>query len=456
MKDKKKSKRQTLKRKYTIEKKCREHRKRLKKVLRLSDVKKGLKKKDTRIPNSWPFKLDMLEAIRREKLKEEQERLQRKQLNKQNNNPSLPLHERIGSCSVDSELYEKIACRAEAASAAYCASIQDTSAASKKTTFKQHSNSLKRILQEGDVIIQVLDARHPDESRHLETETQILSQGKKLVLLLNKIDLVPRNVTDQWLKYLRQFHPTIAFKAATTKSSRPLTLTTASREVISDGALQAKSQVVGASELMSLLKNYARTGSSTKSQMTLTVGVVGEPNVGKSSVINSLCRNVTTVKVGGEPGITKHIHEVVLDKKLRLLDTPGVIRNVEDNDVKTILRNAVKLTNVENPIEVVDYLIHHHASCEIMKWFKVPAFQTTSEFLSHLAKRLGKLKKGGFCDYESTARSVLYDWTCGKIPHYTLPPSDSIMAVDKETEAFTNFESLTPRLVSHRGDPMHI
>jgi nuclear GTP-binding protein len=71
-------------------------------------------------------------------------------------------------------------------------------------------------------IFQVLDARNPIGSRSRQIEEAVLQKGKRLVLLLNKIDLVPKDNVKQWLVYLRQQLPTIAFKASTQEQKNRL------------------------------------------------------------------------------------------------------------------------------------------------------------------------------------------------------------------------------------------
>ncbi len=76
---------------------------------------------------------------------------------------------------------------------------------------------------------------------------------------------------------------------------------------------------LGADTLLQLLKNYTRNlGIKT----AITVGVIGLPNVGKSSLINSLKR-ARVAQVGNTPGVTKAVQEVHLDKHIKLLDSPG-------------------------------------------------------------------------------------------------------------------------------------
>jgi nuclear GTP-binding protein len=72
------------------------------------------------------------------------------------------------------------------------------------------------VVETADVILEVLDARDPLGSRAEAVEELILRRpGKKLVLVLNKVDLVPREVVAEWLAFLRRSHPAVAFKAAT-------------------------------------------------------------------------------------------------------------------------------------------------------------------------------------------------------------------------------------------------
>lgn len=116
------------------------------------------------------------------------------------------------------------------------------------------------------------------------------------------IDLVPRNIIDSWLKYLRRSTPSIAFKASTQQQTRKL-----GQKKYAHGKKEKvlqSSTCVGADLLMSLLANYCRNKDIKTS---IRVGVVGLPNVGKSSLINSLKRS-RACNVGATPGVTKLVH----------------------------------------------------------------------------------------------------------------------------------------------------
>jgi nuclear GTP-binding protein len=96
--------------------------------------------------------------------------------------------------------------------------------ADKEQSLKSFYKEFKKVVEAADVIIEVLDARDPMGSRCIQVEEMIISSGtnKKLVLLLNKIDLVPKENVQAWLKYLRNQYPTVAFKSSTQNQNEKL------------------------------------------------------------------------------------------------------------------------------------------------------------------------------------------------------------------------------------------
>jgi nuclear GTP-binding protein len=86
-------------------------------------------------------------------------------------------------------------------------------------------------------------------------------------------------------------------------------------------------------------------------KLAITVGIVGLPNVGKSSLINSLKRS-RVVNVGSTPGVTRSMQEVHLDKKVKLLDCPGVVmlKSSDGGSVSVALRNCKRVEKMDDPI----------------------------------------------------------------------------------------------------------
>ncbi|EJT98068.1 P-loop containing nucleoside triphosphate hydrolase protein [Dacryopinax primogenitus] len=293
----------------------------------------------------------------------------------------------------------------------------------------------RKVLELSDVIIQVLDARDPLGSRSKVVETAVrmkAGEGKRLILVINKIDLVPRENVEAWLKYLRHDFPTVAFKCSTQEQRANL----AQRGGGVNSIQHSSSECLGAESLIQLLKNYSR---SSNLKTSVTVGIVGFPNVGKSSVINSLKRS-RVCGVAATPGHTKVAQEVVLDKNVKLLDCPGIVfatgidlRDGESkeanvrNEAEILLRNVVKVELVEDPITPVGVIVSRCKHDYLRELYQIPAYKDSNEFLLMLALTRGRLGKacfsfGGRPDVKSAARIVLRDWNTGKILYHTEPP----------------------------------
>merc|ERR1711935_1120318 len=121
---------------------------------------------------------------------------------------------------------------------------------------KAYYKEFRKVVDAADVILQILDARDPLGSRCKEVEQSVVNfGGKRLVLVLNKADLVPRENLLKWVKYLRREYPTIAFKASTQSGGR---LGQAKVDLKNEDAVLTTSKCVGADTLLSLLGNYCR------------------------------------------------------------------------------------------------------------------------------------------------------------------------------------------------------
>ncbi|XP_076040959.1 nucleostemin 1 isoform X2 [Oratosquilla oratoria] len=424
---------------YKIERKVREHNRKLRKDQKKHPDK--FKRKDPGVPNSLPFKDKVLEEAAEAKRLQEEAREKRREeaklrrqeqkdqiLNKKRNIGDITQY--IQDAETRGAEFEK---RQQELQKGSAEGLSDRSA---KTYYKE----FKKVIDAADIILEVLDARDPLGSRCPQMESTVTSQpNKKLVLVLNKVDLVPRENTEQWLKYLRREHPTVVFKSSTqTQNNR---ISQVSNDVLkSSSDLLQSSRCLGADVLMQLLKNYCRNkGIKT----AICVGVVGLPNVGKSSLINSLKRS-KACGVGSTPGFTKNMQEVHLDSKVRLLDCPGIILPGGDtaNDAAAALRNAVKVEQLQDPVKPVQAIVARADNQQLMIHYRLEEFKDTNEFLVLLAKKRGKLKKGGVPDVELMARSVLNDWNMGRIKYYTKPPeiTDTQVSVTLTSELAKEFD----------------
>lgn len=387
------SKRISTRQRAKVDKKVREHQRKLRK----DDAKNVHKnRKDPGIPSMWPLKESLLQ-----KLKADQER-----------EVAQKVLLTSGSAKLTSLMMEAHA-KTERFQSESQRVVEDKRKAAVDNSKKAFFKEFRAVVDKADVILQVLDARDPLGCRVKEVEEMVLNggSGKRIVLVLNKIDLVPKEALEGWLKVLRREFPTIAFKAST--QNQKTNISQAKHEGLTT------SECLGADTLVQLLKNYCR---SLDIKTAITVGVVGYPNVGKSSLINSLKRS-KVCKVGATPGVTTAKQEIHLDKNIKLLDCPGIVfAQGQREDDSLFLRNCLKVEQMEDPVSPVLKIVERCAAEQLMQLYQIPRFRDGQEFLLHVARRQGKLKKGGLPNYEAAAKAVLNDWNQGKIPFYMSPP----------------------------------
>jgi len=185
--------------------------------------------------------------------------------------------------------------------------------------------------------------------------------------------------------------------------------------------MTSQSLAVGAENLLNVLKNYARVKGHGSAKQLITVGVVGFPNVGKSSVINSLKRSKAAV-VGNMPGVTKKMQEISLDKNIVLIDSPGVVLSTNEQSDSLILRQAIKVEELTDPVRPVEALLNRVENEQLLKFYRIGQFTTAEQFLAQVAKKKGLLGAGGVPNIDETARCVIRDYLNGKLTYFTTPP----------------------------------
>lgn len=295
---------------------------------------------------------------------------------------------------------------------------------------KQFDKVFKAVVDASDVVLYVLDARDPQATRSKRIEEAILqSQGKRLILLLNKVDLVPDEVVKQWVDFLGSAFPTIPIKGSMGANNAK----TFNKKMTTNAT---------AGQLLLALKAYA---AKSNLKRAITVGVVGYPNVGKSSIINALTSqhggSGKACPTGNQAGVTRTLREVKVDNKLKILDSPGIVfpdagkkQGKREYEANLALLSAIPEKQIDDPMFAVTVLLNKFAKStemanEFKEFYKLPALASISlqdfanKVLIHIARTQGRLGKHGIPNLHAAASVVLRDWRDGKFHGWSLPNS---------------------------------
>ncbi|BGP29358.1 nuclear GTP-binding protein nug1 [Rhodotorula toruloides] len=417
------SKRTTTRMREKVKHKVSEAHKKQKKHAKNDPTWKSKKPKELGIPSSFPYKDQVIAEQQAEKARVEAEKAARRDAaiaaNKQGNTLA-------STAALAAALAADSAAREDALALGESMDEDDEEAQVQDASLKLHAKSLRKVLEMSDVVIEVLDARDPvgTRCRAVERELKAMDGGrKKLVLVLNKIDLVPPAVVQAWLSHLRLQAPTIPFKSSTQQQRSHLSASSSSTPQSASGS--------STKPLMELIKGFrlnhsaasSGEGSSSSAPVkhSLTIGLIGHPNVGKSSLINTLKRS-KACSVAPTPGWTKEVQEVVIEKGVRVLDCPGVVVEMR-GEVEGALKGMIKAEAVSDPKAPIEAILARCSPTHLQMLYSIPYFNDTTSFLLAVARAKGRLRKGGVPDLDGTARSVLRDWVAGRIAYYTTPPT---------------------------------
>lgn len=255
-------------------------------------------------------------------------------------------------------------------------------------------NELHKVVDSADVLLQVLDARDPmgTRSKFIEEFLRKEKKHKHLFFILNKVDLVPIWVTQRWVAILSAEYPTIAFHASLTHP-------------------------FGKGALINLLRQIGKLHVDKKQ---ISVGLIGYPNTGKSSIINAL-RGKKVCNVAPIAGETKVWQYITLMKRIYLIDCPGVVYPSAETDTEKVLKGVVRVELVTNPEDYVEDVLKRVRTEYMVKTYGIKEHTGHIDFLEQIAKKSGKLLKGGEPDINASAKMILNDWQRGRLPFYVAP-----------------------------------
>ena len=236
---------------------------------------------------------------------------------------------------------------------------------------RQMEENLKKV----DFVIEIRDARIPDSSRNPMLDGII--HTKPRLIILSKKDKADPKLTKEWITYLEKDNVRVIaldlvhenYKAAIVQASKTL--------------------------CASFIEKQKRRGIKPRALRAMVCGI---PNVGKSTMINTLAKR-KAAKTADKPGVTKSLQWIKLDKELELLDTPGVLWPKFDDQqigLKLALLGSIRdevVTMDELAMFAVEWLMENNPS-SLIETYGIEIQDTPWHTLEQVAIKRGYLKKG--------------------------------------------------------------
>ena len=268
-----------------------------------------------------------------------------------------------------------------------------------------HMTKAKRQMQEDikliDLVIELVDARVPLASRNPDIDE--LGKNKYRLILMNKADLADKEKTKQWSSYFKKMGFFVVSLDARTKNSM---------KSITDIVMEACKEKI---------ERDRKRGIKNRPVRAMVVGI---PNVGKSTFINSYAGKACA-KTGNKPGVTKGKQWIRLSKSVELLDTPGILwPKFEDQSVglKLALIGSIKdeILNVDElAVELIKFLISSYPGL-LSERYDVNESGDITDIIIEIAKNRKCVSKGAEVDYSKATALVIDDFRSGKLGKITL------------------------------------
>ncbi len=273
-----------------------------------------------------------------------------------------------------------------------------------------HMTKAKRAMQEDlkliDVIVELVDSRIPMSSKNPDIDP--MANGKSRIILMNKFDLADPKVTEKWVSY----YEGQGFFVAKVNAKKGTGIKDVNDMIAK--ACQAK------------IERDRRRGIKNRPIRAMIVGI---PNVGKSTFINSFARKACT-KTGNKPGVTKGKQWIRLNKSVELLDTPGILwPKFDDQSVGLRLAFIGSIKDelfhiYELSILLLEYLRNHYPGA-VAEFYQLEGEPEPAKLLEEIARRRGCVKTGGVLDTDQAGRYLVDDFRGGRIGRISLELPDS-------------------------------
>lgn len=268
-----------------------------------------------------------------------------------------------------------------------------------------HMTKAKRMMQENikliDVVIELVDARIPLSSKNPDIDQ--LAQNKSRVILLNKNDLAHRERTEEWKAYFEEKGYFVAM--VNSKNGNGL-------KAVQNIVMEACKEKIERNRKRGIINRPIRAM------------IVGIPNVGKSTFINSFAGKACT-KTGNKPGVTKGKQWIKLNKNVELLDTPGILWPKFDDQtvgLRLAFIGSIKdeiLNTSDLAIELIRFLQTEYSNV-LKERYEADIEQDAVAILEHIAMVRSCKKAGDVLDLDKAAGILLEDFRSGKLGNITL------------------------------------
>lgn len=274
-----------------------------------------------------------------------------------------------------------------------------------------HMTKAKRQMQEDlkliDLIIELVDARVPMSSRNPDIDE--MGKNKARLILLNKSDLADEKYNRKWAAYFRNR----GFQVAEVNSRSGAGLKSI------QGAVQEACR--------EKIERDRRRGIKNRPIRAMVVGI---PNVGKSTFINSYAGRACA-KTGNRPGVTRGKQWIRLNRSLELLDTPGILwPKFEDQQVGMHLAfigsmNDEIIVMEELALSLIEFLQRFYPD-SLTERYACEGGLTPVQVLEAAAKRRGCIKKGGEADLSRASALIMEDFRAGRLGRISLERPETV------------------------------
>ncbi len=275
-----------------------------------------------------------------------------------------------------------------------------------------HMTKAKRMMQEdikfNDIVIELIDARIPMSSRNPDIDD--LAKNKYRLILLNKSDLADERVTVKWVEFFEKQGIKVIKLDSRQRSGM---------KSVNNAILEVCKEKIERDRKRGIINRPVRAM------------IVGIPNVGKSTFINSFAGKACA-KTGNKPGVTKGKQWIRLNKTVELLDTPGILWPKFDNEkiandlafIGSINDQILNLTELS--LKFIESVKNDYAGIFTSR-YDIEEKDDGVTMLGDIAIARGCLKKGGEPDYDKAAALIFDDFRSGKLGKISIEkPEDYI------------------------------